>query len=151
MKNVTEFNRIPIGQSLDILLVPLLDENDKIWSLQRIYPDKRAVDKIFLKNGRVSGLFFTIGDPSNERVVCEGFATGASINEATGFCVQVAFNAGNLKAVAKTIRRVHPDVDLFIAADDDHITDGNPDVTLNYSSTYYSERKLSVFLKELPV
>ena len=24
-------------------------------------------------------------------------------------------------------------------------------ITLNYSSTYYSERKLSVFLKELPV
>ena len=116
---------------LDILLVPLLDENDKIWSLQRIYPDKRAVDKIFLKNGRVSGLFFTIGDPSNERVVCEGFATGASIHEATGYCVHVAFNAGNLKAVAQTIRRVHSDVDLFIATVDDLIIYENSKIKLS--------------------
>ena len=26
---------------LDILLVPLLDEDGKIWSFQRIYPDQR--------------------------------------------------------------------------------------------------------------
>ena len=76
--------------------------------------------------------------------MCEGFATGASINEATGYCVHVAFNAGNLKAVAQTIRRVHPDVDLFIAADDDHITDGNPGLAKATEATKSSKAKIAV-------
>ena len=114
---------------LEVLLVPLVDEFGKIWSFQRIYPDQRRADKILLKNGRTSGLYFTIGDLSIQRVVCEGYATGASIHAATGYCVHVAFNAWNLKAVAQTIRKLHSDVDLFIAADDDYKTDGNPGVT----------------------
>ena len=114
---------------LEVLLVPLVDEFGKIWSFQRIYPDQRRADKILLKNGRTSGLYFTIGDLSIQRVVCEGYATGASIHAATGYCVHVAFNAWNLKAVAQTIRKLHSDVELFIAADDDHKTDGNPGVT----------------------
>ena len=113
----------------DVLLVPLKDMHGKIWSLQRIYPDQRKLEKIFMKNGRISGLFFTIGNPSNERVVCEGYATGASIHEATGYCVHVAFNAGNLKSVAKTIRQQHYESKIFIAADDDYRTEGNPGLT----------------------
>ena len=75
-----------------------------------------------MKNGRISGLFFAIGDPTYERVVCEGYATGASIHEATGYCVHVAFNAGNLISVAKTIRQQHSESKIFIAADDDYRT-----------------------------
>ena len=40
-----------------------------------------------------------------ELVICEGFATGASIHEATGHAVAVAFNAGNLQAVAVALRK----------------------------------------------
>ena len=113
----------------DVLIVPLKDIHKKIWSLQWIYPDQRKLDKIFMKNGRISGLFFTIGDPTYERVVCEGYATGASIHEATGYCVHVAFNAGNLISVAKTIRQQHNESKIFIAADDDYRTEGNPGLT----------------------
>ena len=111
------------------MIVPLKDIHKKIWSLQWIYPDQRKLDKIFMKNGRISGLFFTIGDPTYERVVCEGYATGASIHEATGYCVHVAFNAGNLISVAKTIRQQHNESKIFIAADDDYRTEGNPGLT----------------------
>ena len=48
----------------DVLIVPLKDIHKKIWSLQWIYPDQRKLDKIFMKNGRISGLFYTIGDPT---------------------------------------------------------------------------------------
>ena len=129
---------------LDILLVPLLDEDGKIWSFQRIYPDQRRADKILLKNGRTSGLYFTIGDLSIQRVVCEGYATGASIHAATGYCVHVAFNAWNLKAVAQTIRKLHSDVELFIAADDDHKTDGNPGVTKATEAAWSSNAKIVI-------
>ena len=85
--------------------------------------------KIFLNNGRVTGLFHTIGEPTPTRIIAEGYATAATIHEATGFCVHIAFNCVNLKAVAKTIREQHPNTDLVIAADDDWKTDGNPGLT----------------------
>lgn len=59
-------------------------------------------------------------------IVCEGFATGASIHEATGHAVVVAFDRGNLEPVAKALRKQYPDAALIVAADDDHMTDGNP-------------------------
>ena len=41
----------------------------------------------------------------------------------------VAFNAGNLKAVAVALRAKYPALKLIIAADDDHQTAGNPGLT----------------------
>ena len=61
--------------------------------------------------------------------IVEGFATGATINEATGYAVAVAFNAGNLEAVARAMRAKFPDLILIICADDDYQTDGNPGLT----------------------
>ena len=54
--------------------------------------------------GRKQGCMFLIGEPADRIVVAEGFATGACIHEATGLCVAVAFDAGNLEPVAKAIR-----------------------------------------------
>ena len=106
----------------DVLLVPLRDQDGKLWSLQRIYPDG---NKQFLKDGRSSGLMHTLGEPTPTRIIAEGFSTGASIHEATGHCVHIAFNCHNLKSVAESIRIAHPDTDLVIAADDDWKTEEN--------------------------
>ncbi|MBL0168493.1 MAG: toprim domain-containing protein, partial [Propionivibrio sp.] len=57
------------------------------------------------------------------------FATGASIHEATGYPVAVAFNAGNLEPVAKALRAKFPDLRLIVCADDDVGTAGNPGMT----------------------
>ena len=46
--------------------------------------------------------------PQGVLVVCEGFATGASIHEATGHAVAVAFNAGNLLPVAQALPDLSP-------------------------------------------
>nr|MBP6718150.1 toprim domain-containing protein [Rhodoferax sp.] len=59
----------------------------------------------------------------------EGYATGASIHECTGHAVAVAFNAGNLEAVAVALRTKYPALKIIIAADDDHQTPGNPGIT----------------------
>jgi len=56
----------------------------------------------------------------------KGFATGASIFEATGYRVRCAFNCGNLKDVAIITRDKYPNSRIIIAADDDHKTEGNP-------------------------
>ena len=40
-------------------------------------------------------------------LVAEGYATAASLHEATGYPVAVAFDAGNLAHVTKALRQQH--------------------------------------------
>src|SRR4029077_18077144 len=56
----------------------------------------------------------------------EGFATMATVHEATGHASVVAFNCGNLKPVAEATRRKFPTAMILLCADDDHRTLGNP-------------------------
>lgn len=105
------------------LLVPVYDEHGALMALQRITPDG---DKRFLSGGQTKGGFYIIGDVADTLIVAEGYATGASLREATGFPVAVAFNAGNLLPVARALRRKYSQARLVIAADDDWRTDGNP-------------------------
>ncbi|MDP2830382.1 MAG: DUF3987 domain-containing protein [Sulfuricellaceae bacterium] len=109
------------------LVIPLRADG-KIHSLQFIAADG---DKRFLTGGRVAGCYFSIGNPKGAAALCipEGYATGVSIHEATGYPVAVAFNAGNLLAVAKAMRDKFPDLPLILCADDDYRTEGNPGMT----------------------
>ena len=108
------------------LIVPMRDTAGKLHSLQTITPDG---DKRFLFGGLVKGCYHSIGKPVCLLIVCEGYATGASIHESTGDAVAVAFNAGNLKPVALALRAKYPHLKIIIAADDDHQTTGNPGPT----------------------
>jgi len=109
------------------LVVPMRSEG-KIHSLQFIVPDG---DKKFLTGGRTKGCYFSIGSIKGAEALCiaEGFATSASIHEATGRPVAVAFTAGNLLPVAKSLRDKFPELPLVICADDDVGTAGNPGLT----------------------
>jgi putative DNA primase/helicase len=111
----------------DALLIPMRADG-AIHSLQFIGPDG---DKRFLTGGRVKGCYFSIGNPNGAAALCiaEGFATGATIHETTGYPVAVAFNAGNVGAVAKAMHDKFPDLPLILCADDDTQTDGNPGLT----------------------
>lgn len=112
----------------DSLAIPLYDEDQQLQSLQFIDPEGR---KRFLPGGRVAGCYFSIGNIKNARALCvaEGFATSATIYEATGYPIAVAFNAGNLIAVAKIMRKKFPNLPVIICADDDFKTIGNPGLT----------------------
>ena len=110
----------------DKLLIPMRDTAGNLHSLQTIATHG---DKRFHPGGRVKSCYFGIGKPSGKLIVCEGFATGASIHEATGDAVAVAFNAGNLAPVALALRMKYRDIAIVIAADDDHLTEGNPGLT----------------------
>jgi putative DNA primase/helicase len=104
------------------LVVPMRD-GAELHSLQFIDAEG---GKRFLAGGRVSGCYFSIGQPDGTLCFAEGYATGASIHEATGHAVAVAFNAGNLLSVARTLRAKFPDMRLIGCADDDAMTVGNP-------------------------
>ena len=114
-----------IRQDGAALLIPLRDTAGKLHSLQTITPDGGKRFK-----GRMRGCYFPLGvkPPKVCLVIAEGFATGASIHEATGLPVAVAFNAGNLGPVAAALHKAYPALVLVLAADDDHLTPGNPGI-----------------------
>lgn len=62
------------------LIVPMRIDGE-LHSLQFVAPDG---DKKFMPGGRVSGCSHSIGKPDGVLCICEGYATGASIHEATG-------------------------------------------------------------------
>ncbi|MBD3677567.1 MAG: AAA family ATPase [Rhodobacteraceae bacterium] len=99
----------------DDILVPVMDGGD-IVSLQAINPDG---SKQFMKGGKVSGGYFAIAGTNEEIAIAEGFATAASVHEATGWTTLVAFNAGNLEKVARKTRAKFPDAEIIIAGDAD--------------------------------
>jgi putative DNA primase/helicase len=125
------------------LLVPLYDAHGQLWNTQSIFPDGT---KLFRKGGRISGLFSPFGDLSApvRLVICEGWATGATLHDGTGYPVLAAMNCGNLLAVATAARMEWPGARLIIAADNDRETTGNPGLTKATEAARATGAKLAV-------
>lgn len=112
------------------LLIPIRDAKKNIHSLQAIFPNDNNPlnrDKDYLAHGKKHSMFYSIGKPQTVDgkqviIICEGYATGASLHEATDHAVIVAFDAPNLIAVAKIIREKFPTATIIIAADNDRWT-----------------------------
>lgn len=115
-----------IKQNGQKLLIPLRDHKGKLWSFQAI--DHKG-DKLFLKNGKVRGLFHRIGELTDTVYIGEGYATMASVHAATGKACVVAFNTGNLKEVCCKLRSSYPDKEIVVCADNDQFTKDNPGLT----------------------
>lgn len=110
------------------LLIPVIDFDKNMHSLQQIPIDLNQ-RKHFLSDGIISGHFFLIPGRDEVIYIAEGYATAASIHEATQSTIYMAFFAGNLIKVAQKVREKNPEVKLVIAADNDTLTDGNPGLT----------------------
>ena len=115
------------------LFVPLRDADGVLHNLQRIAPAKPvsdSPDKLFLKGGRKSGLWHMLGNVATDGaagnggnggvlLVAEGYATAASLHQATNYPVATAFDAGNLAHVTKALRKLYPLALLVVCGDDD--------------------------------
>lgn len=105
------------------LVVPLIDIDGNIWNLQEIHADGH---KPYLFGGRINDCFFLIGQVTDQnQIICfvEGYATGASVYEATGRTTVVTFQTSNIDKVAKAFRKKYPSaVFVFCADDDSHST-----------------------------
>jgi len=106
------------------VLVPMVDATGKLWNVQRIAPAKPAngfTDKLFLRGGRKAGLFHWLGDTAGAAalLVCEGYATASSLHQITGRPVAVAFDAGQLAAVARTLHQKYSQALIVVCGDDD--------------------------------
>jgi phage/plasmid primase-like uncharacterized protein len=105
------------------LIMPLRDADNALHSYQSI--DEKG-NKRFLGGGLVEGLFFVIGVITPGILyIAEGYASAASVHEASGRPVIVALNCGNLLAVAKALRAKYPEAELVFCADADSWT-GKP-------------------------
>lgn len=101
------------------LVIPMYNKDGNIVSVQYINADGT---KRFLKDGQTSEAFYFIEGKKNSQHVylAEGFATAASIMEATGFSCFVAFSANNLPNVARVIPSIlKKEVAVHIVADND--------------------------------
>ncbi|WP_027442677.1 toprim domain-containing protein [Erythrobacter cryptus] len=105
------------------LVVPLQDIDGRIHSVEFIAPDGA---KRFLAGGAKKGHFAVVGaepgplpEPGGPLLICEGWATGASLHIATGHTVIAAMDAGNLMPVAEALRARFPEADLVLVADND--------------------------------
>ena len=98
------------------LIIPIYDLEGNLSSLQKIRSDG---SKKFLFQGKIAACFFIIGDLKNSpsAYVCEGYATGASIHEATGKPVVVAFSAGQLIPVTFILKEKYSHINFYNAAD----------------------------------
>ncbi|AJK45388.1 hypothetical protein BGL_1c08550 [Burkholderia plantarii] len=109
------------------LLVPARDAHGKLWTLEFILTDGQ---KRYLPNGRKSGCFALVGGAvSSVLLLGEGYATCATLAAATSYPAAVAFDAGNLSAVATALRGLYPKARIVVCADDDYKTQNNPGVT----------------------
>lgn len=105
------------------LMIPAYDKDGNISTIQTIGRDKNNF-KSFLTDGQKAGSFLVLGEIKNNEpiLIAEGYATGATLHETIGKPVVVAFDAGNLKNVALTVREKFPDSVIYMAADNDHKT-----------------------------
>lgn len=113
----------------DAHIIPLYYENE-IVSLQAIINEKvlkngKLTDKFLLFGAKKQGVHFIFGECTNTILICEGWATGATLHEATQLMTFVAIDAGNLEHVAKYVRRKYPLSRIILCADNDQYGKSN--------------------------
>jgi putative DNA primase/helicase len=108
------------------LIIPIRNADRVLTSLQAIFPDSNnplGRDRTYLYGGEKAGGYTNIGVPPKVDnpviLICEGYATGETLHAATGHCVFVAFDAGNLESAAIIARQKSPKARIVVCADDD--------------------------------
>lgn len=102
--------------------IPVYNIEGELRSMQYIQPDGT---KRFAKDSQQEGCLHVVGgrdlQTASTIVLAEGYATAATINEATDETVAcvAAFNSGNLPLVATELSRRYPEKQFLVAGDDD--------------------------------
>lgn len=108
-----------IRQHGDGLVIPLRKADGILTGLQFITPQG---DKKFLSGSEITGAYHAIGGkPTGSIIIAEGYATAATIFEATGQPTACAFNAGNLLPCALALHEKFPSISILVAADADPV------------------------------
>lgn len=107
------------------MAIPMMDAASRVWGLQIIRGKDRGnkLEKEYFPAGlEKKGKFHLIGLPRDVLLVAEGYATAATLHQATGLPVAVAFDAGNLLPVCQALQKQYKKVRILVCADDDYLT-----------------------------
>ena len=128
----TVYLHTPTGR----LLLPIRNAAMRVVNLQRVWWSEEGRGswvKGFLPGGQVKGGWMVVPGVGNlgdgPIAIAEGYATAATMAQASGLWTLVALNAGNLVDAAAQAREVWPRAELVVVADDDWATEGNPGLT----------------------
>lgn len=100
------------------LMLPLFSPDGELSSLQ--YIDESG-GKLYHAGGQTGGMYWMLGtlDQPGVLYIAEGFATAATIHEATNRPCIVAYSASNLVPATGSLREQMPTQELVIVADHD--------------------------------
>lgn len=99
------------------VVVPIMSVKGEVIGHQKITPDGR---KKFTAGMKKDGAFSPIGGKLEGLCyVAEGWATAASVHEATGRPCVFALDAGNLPKTIEALREIRPNAEFVVAADND--------------------------------
>lgn len=123
-KGVRFGNRVKRGRFAqeewaDALLIPVYDLDGHVSSISAVNTDG---EKKLLAGGKKQGCFSPLGKITGATgliAVGEGLATVAAVCEVMGCSGVAAMDCGNLEIVAREVRKIAPDAEIVIIADDD--------------------------------
>jgi len=101
------------------MMMPIMSLDKKFLSYQRI--DAKG-KKLLCRDGVKNKGVFPIGrwnEKTKKVFLAEGYATGATIHEATGETVFICIDVGNVIAVAQELKEKYPEGEVIIATDYD--------------------------------
>lgn len=112
------------------LMIPAYNQDGNLQNIQRIFKSGDKYEKYYYP-WPTRGTYFPIpasnGKELDALLIAEGYATAASLRQATGLETWVAFSAGNLANIAKFARQKYPDRSIVICADYDKPNQTYPD------------------------
>jgi len=102
-------------------------DHKRFFELSSVQFIEQDGTKLFLKGGQLKGGFYPVRFDGyiHEIVICEGYATAVTlaVHYAPLSEVVCAFNAGNLKHVARAFKNHYPTANIIIASDNDRSTE----------------------------
>lgn len=117
-KRINLYGDVRIDQKENCLVIPLQSIDGNLVGVQRIYEDKKrtlgVIDRTPIRP------FAVLPAENNDKIyIVEGFATAASVREATGCTTIAAITARRLKVIGETIRSQFKKSELIFVADND--------------------------------
>lgn len=128
------------------VIVPMRDLQGELRNVQTIRPDGV---KRYLPGGQKTGLLHWIGDPAGAQalILAEGYATAATVYQATARPVACCFDTTNLPHVARALRsHFGPAALLLFAADNDRETEARTGKNPGRSAAEAAARKVRGFV-----
>lgn len=108
----------------DAMVIPMLDAKSNMHGLQIIRGSnnpKTLKKEFYPTDMDMRGTFHLSSMPNEVLLIAEGYATFASVLEATGLPTACVWNVNNIAPAVKELKKAYPRTTIVICADDDYL------------------------------